>query len=133
LPNFKLYNDWAIYVGTFLGGPLVAGYLAAENFKELGEPDKVRNTWIVAIGATILIFGSIFLIPNIEKIPNYIIPITYTLIAQFLVRRFQGAAIKNHIQNGGQVYSTWRSVWIGLVGLVVLLAAIFIILLFTNN
>src|SRR6476620_7895496 len=101
LPNFKLYNDRAIYVGTFLGGPLVAGYLAAENFKELGEPDKVRNTWIVAIGATILIFGSIFLIPNIEKIPNYIIPITYTLIAQFLVRRFQVAAIKNHVQNGG--------------------------------
>ena len=126
-PTFKLYKDRAIYVGTFLGGPLVAGYLAAENFKQLGQMDKVKTTWIIAICATILIFGGLFLIPNIEKVPNYIIPLIYTGIAHFLVQKFQGVAIKAHIANGGQIFSTWRAVWIGLVGLFVLIAIIFVV------
>ncbi len=132
-PTFKLYKDRAIYVGTFLGGPLVAGYLAAENFKQLGQKDKVKTTWIIAILATIIIFSGIFLIPNIEKVPNYIIPLVYTAIAQFLVQKFQGSAIKTHIEIGGQTYSIWRVVWIGLVGLVILLAIIFAIVLMTNK
>ena len=132
-PTFKLYIDRAIYVGTFLGGPLVAGYLAAENFKQLGQTDKVKTTWIIAILATIIILSGIFLIPNIEKVPNYIIPLVYTAIAQFLVQKFQGTAIKIHIEIGGQTYSIWRAVWIGLVGFVILLAIIFAIVLMTNK
>ena len=132
-PAFKLYKDRAIYVGTLLGGPLVAGYLASENFKQLGQTDKVKTTWIIAIIATIVIFGGAFLIPNMDKIPNYIIPLIYTGIAQFIVHKFQGAAIKNHIETGGQTYSTWRAVGIGLVGLVILAAIIFSIILLTNR
>ena len=89
--------------------------------------DKVKTTWIIAICATILIFGGLFLIPNIEKVPNYIIPLIYTGIAHFLVQKFQGVAIKAHIANGGQIFSTWRAVWIGLVGLFVLIAIIFVV------
>jgi hypothetical protein len=132
-PGFKLYQDRAIYVGTFLGGPLVAGYLAAENFKRLGQQDKVRQTWFIAIGATIVIFGGIFLIPGIEKIPNIIIPLIYTAIAQMLIRRYQGAAIKAHIEAGGQTFSIWRAVWIGLVGVLILVAILLVILLLTDK
>ncbi|HYK47889.1 MAG TPA: hypothetical protein VEV83_22080 [Parafilimonas sp.] len=132
-PNFKVYNDRAIYVGTFLGGPLVAGYLAAENFKQLGQQDKVKITWTIAIGVTIAIFAAVFLVPAIQKVPNYIIPLIYALIAQFLVKRFQGTEIKTHIENGGQAYSVWRAVWIGLIGAVVLVAVIFMIILFLDK
>jgi hypothetical protein len=132
-PDFKLYKDRAIYVGTFLGGPLTAGYLTAENFKHLRQYDKVKTTWIVAIIATVVIFGGIFLIPGIEKVPNYIIPLIYTVIAQYLVKHFQGNQITDHIKNGGQIYSVWRAVWIGLVGLAITLAIIFVIILFTNS
>ena len=132
-PNFKLYKDRAIYVGTFLGGPLVAGYLAAENFKQLDQPEKVKKAWTIAIIATVVIFGGIFLIPNMDKIPNYIIPLIYTGITQYLVQKYQGAAIKSHIEKGGQVYSVWRAVWIGLVGLAILLTIIFAIVLLTNK
>jgi hypothetical protein len=132
-PTYKLYKDRAIYLGTFLGGPLVAGYLAADNFKQLGQPDKARMTWIIATSATIVILGSIFLIPNIERVPNYLIPLIYTAIAQFLVKKYQGAAIKTHIETGGQTFSTWRAVWIGLVGLLILFAVIFAIALLTDK
>ena len=59
IPEYKLYNGRAIYIGTFLGGPLVAGYLAAENFKRFGQPDKVRTAWVVAIIATVVIVGAV--------------------------------------------------------------------------
>ena len=131
-PSFKLYKDRAVYVGTFLGGPLVAGYLIAENFRQLGEAAKVKTTWLIAIVATIVIFGGVFLIPNIEKVPSYIIPIVYAVITQALVQKYQGAAIKSHIDKGGQTYSVWRAVWIGLVGLAILLAIIFGIALLAN-
>ena len=133
LPTFKLYKDRTIYIGTFLGGPLVAGYLAAQNFKQLGQTDKVKTTWAIAILATIIIFGGVFLVPDTAKVPNYIIPLIYTGIAQFLVQKYQGLSIKTHIAAGGQTYSAWRAVWIGLAGLVILIAIIFVIILFTNK
>lgn len=49
----KIYKDKAIWVGTFLGGPLVAGYFIAENFKVFGEYGKAKKTWIYAILTTI--------------------------------------------------------------------------------
>lgn len=132
-PLYKLYKDKAIYIGTFLGGPLVAGYLAAENFKQLGQQDRVKQSWLIAILATIIIFGGVFLIPDIENVPRYIIPLLYTLLAQVLVKKYQGAAIKSHIEAGGQMFSNWRAVWIGFIGLAVTFAVIFSIALFTNQ
>ena len=133
LPDFKLYTDRTIYIATFIGGPLVAGYLAAENFKQLGQTGKAKTTWIIAIVATIIIFATIFLIPGMEKVPNVVFPSIYTAVAQLLVQRFQGAAIKKHIDAGGQTYSTWRAVWIGLVIFIVFLVIIAAIILFAKQ
>jgi uncharacterized membrane protein YkvI len=131
--NFKLYKDRAVWTGTFIGGPLVAGYIAAENFKQLGQQQKVKSVWIIAITTTIVIFGGIFLIPDIEKIPRYIIPLIYTGIAQYLVQKYQGTAIKEHIEKGGQTYPIWRAVLIGLIGLTIIVAVIFVVVLLTNR
>jgi hypothetical protein len=123
-PEFKLYRERTIFLGTFLGGPAVAGYLIAENFKKFGHPDKARLTWIIAIIATFAIFGGILLIPESVHIPNYLIPILYAVIAQSLVKHFQGQDIDQHVKDGGSTYSPWRAVWIGLVGLIVTLIVI---------
>ena len=72
IPKGKIYKDRAFWVGTFLGGPLVAGYLFSENFKSLGQPEKVKPTWIITIIATVVIFGGIFMIPENINIPNQI-------------------------------------------------------------
>jgi hypothetical protein len=132
-PGYKLYKDQAIFVGTFLGGPLGAGYLAAENFKRLGQEERVKKTWVLAIAATIIIFVGLFLIPGIEKIPSYIIPLVYSGIAQILIRRSQGAAIKAHIETRGHTFSTWRAVWIGLLGCLITLAILFTLLLLVDR
>jgi len=121
----KIYTDRLIWAGTFLGGPLVAGYLIAENFKVFNEPEKVKRTWIFAILATVIIFGGIFLIPNIEKIPRQLIPFIYTAIAYFLVQHYQDEKIKTYFKNGGLSYKWWRVLIIGLIGTVISLLPIF--------
>lgn len=124
VPSQKIYKDRAVWVGTFLGGPLVAGYLIAENFKAFDEPDKAKKTWWFALLATVVIFGGIFLIPDTVKIPNHIIPLVYTGIASLLVQKFQGPQIAAHLDAGGAVHGWWRTIGAGLVGLAVTLVSV---------
>lgn len=132
-PNDRIYRAKAIYVGTFLGGPLVAGYLMAENYKVFEETEKVRTTWIYSVIATILIFGGIFLIPETVNIPNQIIPLVYTVIAYSLVKQYQGQKIEAHINAGGLVYSWWRTIGVGLAGLIITLLPIFCIAYYSDT
>ena len=132
-PNFKLYLDKSVFPSTVLGGPLAAGYLAAHNYKHLGQQKKVIITWLIAIGSTIVILGSALLIPQIEFMPRYIIPLIYTGIAQYLVHRFQGNDIRNHVENGGQTYSFGRAILIGLIGLLITFVILFIAILLLSG
>lgn len=115
----KIFKDKAIWVGTFLGGPLVAGYFIAENFKVFGEQDKVKKTWIYAILTTIAVFAIAFSIPEDINIPNQLIPLVYTGIAYFIIIHFQGDRIKAHIDEGGPLHGWWRIIGISLIGLLV--------------
>jgi len=124
----KIYKDNAIWVGTFFGGPLVAGYLIAENFKVFNEVSKAKKTWIYAIIGTMLIFGGVFLIPDNVKIPNQIIPLTYTVVAYSLFKHFQGRNISAYRALGGKTFSWWRVIAISLIGCVITIISIFIIL-----
>jgi hypothetical protein len=132
-PDFKLYRDKSVYTSTFLGGPLAAGYLAAHNYKHLGQQRKVKTAWLIAILSTIVIFGGALLIPQVENIPKYIIPLIYTGIAQYLVNRFQGNEIRNHIENGGQTYSFGRAILVGLIGLIITLAIVLLTVLLLSE
>ncbi|HEY5370782.1 MAG TPA: hypothetical protein VIJ75_17490 [Hanamia sp.] len=132
IPIKKIYKEKEIYIGTFLGGPIVAGYLIAENFKNFNEPEKAKKTWMYTIIATVVIFGGIFLIPGTAKIPNQIIPLVYTGIAYLLVQRFQNKQITSHLDSGGQIYSWWRTIAVGLIGLAITLIAVFGLLYFSN-
>ena len=127
IPKGKIYKDKAFWVGTFLGGPLVAGYLFSENFKALGQPEKVKPTWIITIIATVVIFGGIFLIPDNINIPNQIIPIVYTAITFGLFKKYQEERATEHINQGGLIYNWGRVVGVGIVGLLITILPIFAI------
>lgn len=132
-PAHRIYKDRAIWVATFLGGPLTAGYLIAENFKAFNEIDKAKKTWIYAIIATIVIFGSVFLISDNIKIPNQIIPLIYTAIAYYIVQHFQGQNIATHINSGGQLFSWWRTIAVGIIGLAITIIPIFGFVLLSDS
>ena len=123
-PKGKVYKDRMLWIGTFLGGPLVAGYIIAENFKAFGRPDSANKTWLFTILATIIIFAGVFSIPEDSKIPDQLIPLIYIGIAALIFRYYQGKQIQSHIESGGQVYQWGRGIIIGIIGLAVTLITV---------
>lgn len=128
----KIYSAKKIGVGTFLGGPLVAGYLIAANFNTFNEVKKAR--WSLAIGilVTIVVFGGIFLIPDMDSFPQMVIPLLYTATTYGLVDHYQAKKIKAHAKAGGTEHSVWKVVGIALTGLVVTLLAVMAVLYVTE-
>lgn len=131
--NQKIFKDKAFWVGTFLGGPLVAGYFLAENFKVFKEFDNVKKSWIYAILTTIVVFVIAFSIPENVNIPNQLIPLVYTGIAYFLVVHFQGDKIREHLDSGGKSHSWWRIIGVSLIGLIVTTLPILGYAFFSNS
>jgi hypothetical protein len=121
----KLYSPNAIRIATFLGGPWITGYLIAENYKKLGQRDKVGITWVLTILATIVVFVIAYFLPL--HTPGIFLPIVDSAIAYGIVKNIQGNQIALHIQNGGGMYSTWRAVGISFIslGIIVILWAVF--------
>jgi len=120
IPTYKIYGKWQHWVATYIGGPLVAGYIIAENFKAFNEHDKAKKTWLYTIVATILILIGAFFIPEeiLIAFPNAIIPMIYTLTAYAFMYHFQNKNISAHKISEGKFFSWWRVVGIGLIGLV---------------
>jgi hypothetical protein len=124
-PNYKIYKDNAMYGAAYLGGPLAAGYIIAENFKAFGDIALYKRTWLITIVSTIVIFTGVFFIPDSFKIPNFVIPLFYTAIASILMNKFQGEKITQHMKKGGKVYSGWRVFFVSLIGISIALAIVF--------
>jgi hypothetical protein len=123
----KIYTLRAIQVATFLGGPLIAGYLISENYRVFNEDKKSKVAILGGVMATILLFGIIFMLPDTKKVPTYIIPIAYSWATYLLVQQLMGAQMKAHLAVGGQVYTIWRAVLASLIGLTVTLVGVFVI------
>ncbi len=124
IPSKKIYSDQKVWTGTLLGGPLVAGYMIASNFKAFNNPNQAIKTWVYAIIATVIIFGGVLMIPEGNRLPPQIIPLIYTGIASYLVQRFQGKQLAKHAEEGGKSYSWWRTIAAGLIGLVLTIGAL---------
>lgn len=129
----KIFKDAALGVGTFLGGPLVAGYFIAENFKALGQPERVKHTWLITILLSIVIFTIIFLIPEDSKIPDQLYPAVYTAIAYGFYHKYQKQAIDSHLNSGGLAYDWGRVILAGIIGLLITLGIIFGVIFLTED
>jgi hypothetical protein len=128
----KIYNNRAIWIGTFLGGPLAAGYLIAENYKAFNESDKVKKTWFYTIISTVLVLGIAFSIPDSAKIPNQLLPFIYTSIAYYLIQYLQGEKIAAYISAGGRLFSWGRTVIVGIIGLAITFIPIFVFIMLSD-
>ena len=130
--HLKLYSKNAITGATFLGGPLAAGYLIRENYLQLNEPEKGKKVLLYAVVISILLIGSLLLVPEsvIDKIPRFIIPITYTALIALYLDKIQGTVLSQHKKSGNAFHSGWRAVVIGIISLllVVAISSIFFVL-----
>lgn len=120
----KVYNEQAILFGTFIGGPLVTGFFMAENFRALDQKAKIRITWIITILFSIVLGIITFSIPESWKIPNQLIPLSYTGLAFGLYKYFQGKPIDSLVKNGGQLQSWGKIILVSVIGMIVTVALI---------
>jgi len=129
----SIYNTKQIRLGTFLGGPLVAGYLIAANFNAFNEPGKARNTWIGSILFTILLFGILFITPTSGKLPQVVFPLIYSWAAYGLAQQFQGKNINAYINSGEAIFSWWRLVGVSLLGCAITVILLFGVIYFSGD
>ncbi|MEB0260268.1 MULTISPECIES: hypothetical protein [unclassified Mucilaginibacter] len=129
----QIYTPAHIRFGTFLGGPLVAGYYLAENYKVFGEPGKAKATWIYAIAATIVICGGIISYAETVKIPSVVFPIAYCWVAFYLTEYFQGTQINAHGKSGEGFFGWGRVILVSLIGVAITLAGIYIGVIITGD
>lgn len=125
--NKKLYSQRVISIATYFGGPLAAGILIRENYKNLGKEKEAVTSLIIGIVTTLLLFVGLFSVPEniIDKVPNFLIPLIYTGIIYVLVDTFQGEELKSHKENDGEFQSAWKAAAIGAVSLVIIFAGAF--------
>jgi hypothetical protein len=129
-PNLEnqIYKKGHLQLAAFFGGPLTTVYVLAENYKQLGHPEKVNRTWVIGIGLCLVFLTGVFLLSTIHNTPDILVPILCILIGSAIMQTYQGADIKLHIDAGGHVYSMWRAVIIGIIGLAVTIGLIIFIL-----
>lgn len=121
----KLYEDKAIYLGTFLGGPLVATYMLADNFNKFGMPEKATKVWIIGIVSIIILFTLMLSVPDDVAIPNLLIPAIMAGIVYGIVKTTQADLIKNHIAAAGEIYGWGRNVVVAIIGIIVTIIVMF--------
>ena len=121
--SHKLYSQAAIALATFFGGPFAAALLIRKNCIALGQERWGFNALVLGIITTVLLFGSILMIPEavLDKIPNALIPAIYTAIIYLIVEKVHGRELRVHKEKDGLFYSNWRAAGIGLVSCVVIL------------
>ncbi|HTA27347.1 MAG TPA: hypothetical protein VK809_06145 [Bacteroidia bacterium] len=126
IPEGKVYKANVIRGATFFGGPLVAGYMVASNFKALGDIDKIKWAWFWSILTSILIICFIFLVPDKiqDKVPNIVFPFFYSLITFGLVKHYQEAKIMAHLNSGGKSFKWGKSLVVSIIGAVTILIPI---------
>lgn len=128
----KLYNERAVLIGTFLGGPLVGGYLIAQNFKTLNEPAKAGRTWLITIAVMVFLVATFF-VPVFDKIPSIAYSFAFCLAAHTITKNLQGSQIALHQTAGGAFYKTLRAALIGLLGCVLMLAGFLVLSYFVDQ
>ena len=131
----KFYSQNAISITTFFGGPIAAGYLIRENYKNLDKEKAGFNALMLSIVSTLLLLSGVFLIPEdiLDKIPNALFPFIISTAIYFIVEKIQGKELKLHKENGGQFYSAWRAAGIGLISIILLFVFIAIVAFFAGD
>ncbi|GAB3936655.1 hypothetical protein [Mucilaginibacter myungsuensis] len=132
IPEKKYYTPKMIQIGTFLGGPIAAGYFISNNYKAFSKAKKVRLVWLYTIIASFIIFGVVLILPA-DAATNrgslkYLVPLLYSWAAFSLVKYLQEGLINEHVASGGTNYGWGRVILISIIGCAITFAALFIVL-----
>lgn len=116
----RMFSPTQTAVACYLGGPLAGVYMMRENFKALDNAEGARKTVLYGGLLTLAIIAILPFLP--EKTPNMLIPLSYTLVARYLVETHQ--LKKEAIEQSGlySFQSNWRVAGVSVVALIPFMA-----------
>lgn len=131
----RFYSTLAIGMATFLGGPLIGGYLIRENYRVLGEEQKGKQALLWGIVATILVFGVLVALPSTvsDRIPNSVLPAIFAGIVSWIVEAKQGAILREHKEQNRAFYSNWKAAGLALIATCIQIVLVVVTALFLPN
>jgi hypothetical protein len=116
IPEKKIYSASSIVAATFFGGPLAGAFMIAANYRVFNEFARARRTWIFTAIGTVILFILFYIAPYPNQIPPILIPLLCTVIAQNIVRSYQGYMIRDWVSRGGAFYNGWRALVVVIAG-----------------
>lgn len=125
VPTYRLYSPGQISGATFLGTPFAGIWLLAANYRRLREPAKARNTLIVGVLATLAFLAMAFKIGQSTGGRAPWLAIISVAAMSAIAKALQGEAFTSHTARGGKMASTWRSLGVSAIGLVVVVGGVF--------
>jgi hypothetical protein len=129
IPTEKLYKPKSIYLATFFGGPLVAGYMISSNYRALNEKQNVAKTWVFTILGSILILILSYVINyrSTRPIPGFLFPLIYSIITYSVVNLAQKEKIAAYISEGGKFHPSSRIITVTIFGIIISVFGLLII------
>ncbi len=114
-PNqIGIYTPGQIAWATFLGSALGGGILIAINYKRLNKDDQIAKAIVlIVLGFVILLIAS-----AVWTGSPIIVCGSQAAIMYYLAGNWQGKDIREHINIGGKIASSWGATGAGLVGTV---------------
>lgn len=133
--SVQFYSTGAIGMATFLGGPLIGGYLIRENYRILQEEKKGKQALLWGIATTILVFGGLLLLPAsvLDRLPSYVLPAIFAGVASWIVEVKQGAILRQHKEQNRAFYSNWKAAGLALIAALIQVVLIFVTAFFLPN
>lgn len=117
----ELYSPAAIATHTLLFSPLIGGYLAAQNWRRLGEETRAKQTIGLAVGAVVTIVALGYFFPDL---PSGAFAGGSAALAMGWHREHKSFYVA-HIDGGGGSASWWQASLTGAALTGLLLFAIF--------
>jgi hypothetical protein len=126
-PRKRLYSPRQIGAAAFIGSPVSAAWLFAQNYAVLGKPGLGRRALFYGLLGTVALFGLASVLP--ERFPKMALPVAYSFALRELAQRLQGADYKAHLAQGAGCQSNWRVAAVSIAGLAIVLAVACVVVL----
>jgi hypothetical protein len=116
-----LFSPAQIFVGSFIGGPIAAGWIMARNYQMLNRPERARQSAWLGVLFTVLVLMVAFMLP--ESATRSVWPILYNVLIYFYAAGQFGEITRKHYARGGVKPSWWRPVGIGVASIAIIMVA----------
>ena len=130
-PTTELYSPRQIFLASYIGGPIGASFLMAQNMTALANKPKAQQFLLGGFVGTILVIGLVAILPL--KKPGPLVPLIYSAAIFQYAKHLFDKPLEQHLAAGGLKGSWWAVIAASLIGLVIVSAMIVAAMLMFPN